>query len=138
MRRTLRLALQGALYTACWLEVLSGVVRRNEKVLKISMHIVRDFQAFQSLAPQFIAGLQRLEVVKMSAMTKEEEFMEHAKEDARKAMELAKAKFMEAEKEVETSIKSDPVRAAMIAAGLGAAVGAAVTFALMRKKKDEK
>lgn len=70
--------------------------------------------------------------------TESEEFMEHAKEDARKAMELAKAKFMQAEADVKHAIEKDPVHAAMIAAGVGAAIGAAITFALMRKKKKEK
>lgn len=67
----------------------------------------------------------------------EEEFMEHAKQDAMKAMELARARFRQAEDEMERTIKKDPVRATVIAAGLGAAIGAAVTFALMKRKKKE-
>lgn len=68
---------------------------------------------------------------------KDEEFVKHAKEDAMKAMELAKAKFKEAEEKVEKAIEDDPVHAAMIAAGIGVAIGAAVTFELMKKKKEE-
>ncbi len=68
---------------------------------------------------------------------KEGEFIEHAKEDAMRALELAKAKFKEAEDRVEKAIDDDPVHAAMIAAGIGIAIGAAVTFELMKKKKEE-
>jgi len=67
----------------------------------------------------------------------EEEFMEHAKQDATKAMEIARARFRQAEDEMERTIKKDPVRAAVIAAGLGAAIGAAITFAIMKRKKKE-
>lgn len=66
-----------------------------------------------------------------------EEFLERAKNEARIAMEMAKAKFKDAEKSVDAAIHKDPVHAAMIAAGIGAAIGAAVTFAMMRKKKKE-
>ena len=69
---------------------------------------------------------------------KDEEFMKHAKNDARIAMDMAKAKFREAEDAVDKAIHKDPVKAAMIAAGIGAAIGAAVTFAVMRKKKKDK
>lgn len=66
-----------------------------------------------------------------------EEFLEHAKNDARMAMDMAKAKFREAEDAVDKAIHKDPVKAAMIAAGIGAAIGAAVTFAILKKKKKE-
>ncbi|MFZ3077617.1 MAG: hypothetical protein WA139_04130 [Candidatus Aenigmatarchaeota archaeon] len=69
--------------------------------------------------------------------TNEAELMEHAKRDAMEAMELAKAKFKEAENSIENSIKEDPVHAAMIAAGVGAAIGAAITLAVMRRQKKK-
>lgn len=68
---------------------------------------------------------------------KSEEYLEHVKKDARMAMEMAKAKFKDAENAVDEAIHKDPVHAAMIAAGIGAAIGAAVTFAVMSKKKKE-
>ena len=68
---------------------------------------------------------------------KNEEFLEHAKNDAKMALDMAKAKFKEAENAVDEAIHKDPVHAAMIAAGIGAAIGAAVTFAMMKKKKKE-
>lgn len=68
---------------------------------------------------------------------KNEEFLEHAKQDARMAMDVAKAKFKDAEDAVDAAIHKDPVHAAMIAAGIGAAIGAAVTLAVMRKKKKD-
>lgn len=71
------------------------------------------------------------------AEVKNEEFLEHAKNDAKMALDMAKAKFREAEDAVNKSIHKDPVKAAMIAAGIGAAIGAAVTLAMMRKKKDD-
>ncbi len=77
-------------------------------------------------------------MAKAKADVKDEEFLEHAKKDARMAMNAAKAKFMEAEAAVDKAIHKDPVKAAMIAAGIGAAIGAAVTFAIMKEKKREK
>lgn len=76
-------------------------------------------------------------MAKEKADMKNEELMEHAKNDARMAMDMAKAKFREAEDAVNKAIHKDPVRAAMIAAGIGAAIGAAVTFAILKKKKKE-
>ncbi len=66
----------------------------------------------------------------------EHEAMKHAREDAKMAMKLAKEKFQEAEGHVEEAIKDDPVRAAMIASGIGAVLGAAVAVAVTRKKKS--
>ncbi len=64
-----------------------------------------------------------------------EEAIEVVKEEAMSAMQMAKARFREAEERVMKYIERDPVRAAMIAAGIGVAIGAATTFALMRRKK---
>ncbi|MBU4246084.1 MAG: hypothetical protein ABIF85_00265 [Nanoarchaeota archaeon] len=76
-------------------------------------------------------------MAKEKADVKNEEFMEHAKKDAKMAMDMAKAKFREAENAVDEAIHKDPVHAAMIAAGIGAAIGAAVTLAVMRRKKKD-
>jgi|GEM_PF-1916407 len=76
-------------------------------------------------------------MAKGKADVKDEEFFEHAKKDARMAMDMAKAKFMEAEDAVDKAIHKDPVHAAMIAAGIGAAIGAAVTLAMMKKRKKD-
>jgi len=76
-------------------------------------------------------------MAKEKADIKNEELLEHAKQDAKMALDMAKAKFREAEDAVNKSIHKDPVKAAMIAAGIGAAIGAAVTFAMMKKKANE-
>jgi hypothetical protein len=76
-------------------------------------------------------------MVEKMADVRNEEFFEHAKNDARTAMDVAKAKFRDAEDAVNKAIHKDPVRAAMIAAGISAAIVAAVTFAVMQEKKKK-
>lgn len=53
---------------------------------------------------------------------------------AKKAFALAKTKFRAAEKAVNKHIKKDPAKAMLIAAGIGAAIGAVTMLALKRKK----
>ena len=55
---------------------------------------------------------------------------------AKKAFAAAKTKFNKAEKEVNKHIKKDPAKAVLIAAGIGAAIGAITMLALTRKKKQ--
>ncbi len=66
-----------------------------------------------------------------------EDHVAHAKEDARKAMKMAKAQFKEARDNVKKYMKENPVKAAMMAAGLGAAIGAA-TVALIRRRRGNR
>lgn len=54
---------------------------------------------------------------------------------ARKAFAVAKIKFRTAEKEVNKHIKKDPAKAVLLAAGIGAAIGAVTMLALSRKRK---
>ncbi|MDD2655588.1 MAG: hypothetical protein PHQ80_02875 [Candidatus ainarchaeum sp.] len=54
---------------------------------------------------------------------------------AKKAFASAKAKFNAAEREVNKHIHKDPAKALMIAAGVGAAIGAVTMLALSRKKR---
>ncbi len=56
---------------------------------------------------------------------------------AKNAMEKTKAQFNEAQAHVKKYMKDNPAKAAMIAAGLGAAIGAA-TVALIRRGKGRK
>ncbi|MFA5411795.1 MAG: hypothetical protein WC350_00395 [Candidatus Micrarchaeia archaeon] len=53
---------------------------------------------------------------------------------AKKAIVTARAKFKAAEKAVNKHIKNDPEKAVLIAAGIGAAIGAITMLALKRKK----
>ena len=71
-------------------------------------------------------------------MMEREELIEHAKQDARRAMGAAKAQFEKAQLRVNQYMKDNPVRAAMIAAGIGAALGAAITLALTRKGRGRR
>lgn len=71
----------------------------------------------------------------MSELKNKVELMAHAKEDALHAMDAAKVKFRQAQGHVNKYMKHNPVRAAMIAAGIGAALGAAITFAATQHKK---
>ncbi len=57
---------------------------------------------------------------------------------AKKAMETAKAQFNEAQAHVKKYMKENPAKAAMIAAGLGAAIGAATVALIMRGKGRKK
>ena len=54
---------------------------------------------------------------------------------ARKAFAAAKTKFNKAEKEVNKHIKKDPAKAVLLAAGIGAAIGA-ITMLVLSKKKQ--
>ena len=47
----------------------------------------------------------------------------------------AKKKFQAAEKKVTSMIKTNPERAVLIAAGIGAAIGAGITAAIKLNKK---
>lgn len=47
------------------------------------------------------------------------------------------AHFKQAEVKVHTAIKKNPEKAALIAAGVGAVIGAAVTAAILHKKKNK-
>jgi len=48
---------------------------------------------------------------------------------------LAQKKLGKAEKDAEKYVKTNPKKAALIAAGIGAAVGAGITALLMRKRR---
>jgi len=54
---------------------------------------------------------------------------------ARKAFAAAKTKFRAAETQVNKHIKKDPAKAVLIAAGVGAAIGAITMLALSKKKQ---
>jgi ElaB/YqjD/DUF883 family membrane-anchored ribosome-binding protein len=54
---------------------------------------------------------------------------------AKKEIAKAKAKIAEAEKKVMAYAKKNPKKAMLIAAGVGAAIGAGVALALSRMKK---
>ncbi len=59
-----------------------------------------------------------------------------ARAAAKKAFALAKIKFRDAEKQVNKHIKQDPDKALLLAAGVGAAIGAATAFALSHKRRQ--
>lgn len=69
------------------------------------------------------------------AKTKVNMDVEKVKVQAQKAMVTAKAHLKKAEKEVAAKIRKNPEQAVLIAAAVGAAVGAIATFAVTRKKK---
>ncbi len=54
---------------------------------------------------------------------------------AKKEIAKAKVKIAEAEKKVTAYARKDPKKAMLIAAGVGAAIGAGVALALSRMKK---
>ena len=54
---------------------------------------------------------------------------------AKKAFAAAKTKFRAAETQVNKHIKKDPAKAVLIAAGIGAAIGAITMLALSKKKQ---
>lgn len=58
-----------------------------------------------------------------------------ARAAAKKAFAAAKVKFRNAEKQVNVHLKKDPAKAVLIAAGVGAAIGAITALALSRRKK---
>ncbi len=61
--------------------------------------------------------------------------VEKVKAQAEKAMQTAKAHLKKAEKDVAARIRKNPEQAVLIAAAVGAAVGAIATFVATRKKK---
>lgn len=63
--------------------------------------------------------------------------VEKMKKQAQQAMANAKAHLRKAEKDVAAKIKKNPEQAVLIAAAVGAAVGALATFAVTRGKKKK-
>lgn len=61
--------------------------------------------------------------------------MDAVKKQAEQAMAAAKAHLRGAEKKVVARIKKNPEQAVLIAAAVGAAVGAIATFSAMKGKK---
>jgi hypothetical protein len=57
--------------------------------------------------------------------------------DVIKAYELARQRFDEAEKEVKKYVKKDPAKAMLIAAGVGAAIGAILMLSLKERKEEK-
>ena len=58
-----------------------------------------------------------------------------AKKKAKEALAVAKVKFAAAHKSIDKKIETHPDQAVLIAAALGAAVGALATYAVTKKKK---
>ncbi len=58
-----------------------------------------------------------------------------AKRAVKEKFKLAKRKLAAAERKAEGYVKKNPKKAVAIAAGVGAAVAAAATYALMRRRK---
>jgi ElaB/YqjD/DUF883 family membrane-anchored ribosome-binding protein len=58
-----------------------------------------------------------------------------AKKDAKEALAIAKAKFEKAHKDIDKQIESHPEQAVLVAATLGAAVGALATYGVLKRKK---
>ena len=54
-----------------------------------------------------------------------------------KAIDIAKAKMKEAEKEVRKYAKKDPGKAIIIAAGVGAAIGAIIMLAVEEDRRKD-
>ncbi len=63
--------------------------------------------------------------------------IKNAEKKAKKALQDAEAKFAELKKNVHTQIRKEPEKAVVVAAALGAAVGAVTMLALSRRKKQE-
>ena len=61
--------------------------------------------------------------------------MEVAKKDAKAALAKAKAKFNEAHKSIDKKIESHPEQAVLVAATLGAAIGALAAYKVIKRKK---
>jgi len=61
--------------------------------------------------------------------------MDIAKKDAKKALAIAKVKFEQAHKVIDKKIETHPEQAVLVAATLGAAIGALATYAVLKKKK---
>ena len=57
--------------------------------------------------------------------------------DAMKALEMVETRFNEAQKEIKKYAKKDPERSMMIAAGIGAAIGAVLTLEMINLKNRE-
>ena len=54
-----------------------------------------------------------------------------------KSLDMARSRLKEAEKDVMKYVKKDPGKAMMIAAGVGAAIGAVLTLAIEEDRKRE-
>jgi ElaB/YqjD/DUF883 family membrane-anchored ribosome-binding protein len=59
--------------------------------------------------------------------------IEAAKQKAQKELEIIKTRLLAAEKKAHAYMEKNPEKTILIAAGVGAAVGAAVAFALKKK-----
>lgn len=57
------------------------------------------------------------------------------KKDAKEALAAAKAEFNQAEKIIDKKIRTHPEEAVLVAAAIGAAVGALATYGALKKKK---
>lgn len=62
------------------------------------------------------------------------EIAKRARKEAVNALAIAKRKFSDVEHVVNKKIRNDPEKAVLIAAGIGAAIGAIMTYALARKR----
>ena len=54
---------------------------------------------------------------------------------AKRELSLAKKKFSAGERKAKAYLRKNPQRAALIAAGIGAAIGAGITAAMRRKRR---
>jgi len=59
-----------------------------------------------------------------------------AEEKAKKAIKAAETKFQHVKKTVHNSIRKDPEKAVLVAAAVGAAIGAIAMMMISKKKKE--
>ena len=57
------------------------------------------------------------------------------KKDAKEALAKAKIEFNQAEKIIDKKIRTHPEEAVLVAAAIGAAIGALATYSALKKKK---
>lgn len=87
------------------------------------------------------SGARRSNVRNVSAPTRSmkmeemSEGTEMVREKAQEALEMAQKKFMMAEKKIERYIQTHPAQALLIAAGIGAAIGASMMSSKDKAKK---
>ena len=58
-----------------------------------------------------------------------------AKKDAKEALAIAKVKFEKAHKAIDKKIETHPEQAVLVAATLGAAIGALAAYKILKRKK---
>lgn len=73
--------------------------------------------------------------LKMNLKEKRDKLLKKARKKAEQELRKLRGKYRQAEAKVKVAIRKNPKKAVLIAAGIGAALGAVAAASLMRKRR---